>query len=473
MPATSIKVRFAPSPSGALHLGGARTALFNWLYARHHGGNFYLRIEDTDRERSKEEYISQICDSLRWLGLNWDGPILFQSQQMDIYRERIKSLLASDHAYRCFCTRDELEANRKAGQYTYPGTCRQLTDKQLKANLNRGQSFVIRLKIPEGFTTFIDHIYGKISVNHLDLDDFIIARSDGSPTYNLVVVIDDHNMGITQVIRGDDHLSNTPKQLLIYRALGFQEPEFAHLPMILGPDKRRLSKRHNAPGIQEFRENGYLPEALVNYLALLGWNPGTGEELFSLDELVQQFRLRQVQKKGAVYDEKKLYWISGQHIKQKTTDLLFQEIRRLDPEWGKGQEIPFLFSIIDLLKVRAKAITEFIRQSAYFFDDPLEFDEKATRKHWKESVVNQWLNQYRDLLESVKIWSKEAVEQTLRDLAGELEVSPGKLIHPLRLALSGVPNGPSLFEIMEVLGRDTCLRRLGKALKVLPLAESK
>jgi len=471
MSASTVKVRFAPSPTGALHLGGARTALFNWLFARHHQGKFYLRIEDTDRERSRDEFVHQIRDSLEWLGLTWEEPIFYQSHRAEVYRGMIKALLDSGVAYRCFCTPDELEAQRKAGQYSYPGTCRNLTEDQVKVRLNQGQSFVIRLKIPEGETTFQDRIYGPITVNHRELDDFVIARSDGSPTYNLVVVVDDHDMGITHVIRGDDHLSNTPKQLQIYRALQYEAPKFAHLPMILGPDKRRLSKRHGAPGIEEFRNRGYLPDALLNYLALLGWNPGTEEELFSLDELVRQFDLNQVQKKGAVYDEKKLHWISGQHMKRQTTDFLFQQIRELEPEWGKGQDVPYLFTVVDLLKVRAKTIPDFVSQSGYFFHTPAAYDEKAARKHWRDRQINRWLEQYVDVLNTLSVWNQEVLETGLRDLAGRLDIAPGKLIHPLRLALTGIPHGPSLFDIMALLGKDTCLERIGRAMDQLPLTE--
>ncbi len=471
MTASSVKVRFAPSPTGALHLGGARTALFNWLFARNKGGHFYLRIEDTDRERSRPAFIRQICESLEWLELTWDGPIFYQSQRSEVYREKIKDLLEAGAAYRCFCTPAELEAHRKAGQYSYPETCRHLTPNQLKTHLNQGHSFVIRLKIPEGETTFQDQIYGKISVKHQELDDFVIARSDGSPTYNFVVVIDDHDMGITHVIRGDDHLSNTPKQLQIYNALGYPRPEFAHLPMILGPDKRRLSKRHNAPGIEDFRQQGYLPEALLNYLALLGWNPGTDEELFSLQDLVTRFDLSQVQKKGAVYDEKKLHWISGQHIKRQTTDFLFHQIRDLSPDWGKGYEIPFLFSIIELLKERAKTVPEFIHQSDYFFHAPDTYEEKAARKHWGNDAVNHWLEHYTKALSGITIWNLEVLETKLRELSERLEIAPGKLIHPIRLALTGVSRGPSLFDIMTLLGKDTCLARIRKAMDQLPLTK--
>ena len=283
----SSKVRFAPSPTGELHIGGARTALFNYLFAKHHNGKFFLRVEDTDRERSKDEFTDQICESLNWLGLHWDGEILFQSNRIKEYQSAIQTLLSGGNAYRCFCSKDLLEKSRAEGVYQYPRTCRNLNENEIRKHLNSGENYVIRIKIPEGQTSYNDIIYGHVTVNNSEIDDFIIARSDGSPTYNLVVVVDDHSMGITHVIRGEDHISNTSKQIQIYKALGFDIPVFAHLPMILGPDKKRLSKRHGAPGVQQFKNDGYLPDALLNYLVLLGWNPDSEQEIFILDEMMQ------------------------------------------------------------------------------------------------------------------------------------------------------------------------------------------
>lgn len=468
---STVRVRFAPSPTGELHLGGARTALFNWLFARHNGGKLFLRIEDTDRVRSKAEYTDQICDSLKWLGLTWDGPLLFQSKRTAVYHAAIKTLVSSGNAYRCFCSQEKLESDRKDGEFKYDGTCRYLSSGKVKDRLNSGQSFAIRLKIPEGETIFDDRIYKEIKVNHRELDDFIIVRSDGSPTYNLVVVVDDHDMGITHVIRGEDHIANTPKQLLIYSALGYEKPVFAHLPMILGPDKKRLSKRHGAPGIQKFRNEGHLPEALLNYLVLLGWNPGSDQEIFTLDELVELFEISQVQKKGAVYDEKKLHWVSGQHVMRTPTDALLTSIRTLQPEWGNGKDISFLIVIIELLKERAKSLTEFQEQSLYFFDDPEKFDEQTARKRWKDYTINIQVSAYLEKLGLLPEWRSETIESTLREIAEAEKISAGKLIHPVRLALSGVPHGPSLFSMMQILGRDVCIRRLEKALSIFPLSE--
>ena len=462
------KVRFAPSPTGQLHLGSARTALFNYLFAKHTNGQFYMRIEDTDIERSKQKYVDQICASMRWLGLDWDGEPLFQSTRLDVYHSVIKTLLETDSAYRCFCSKDILEEARNEGLFQYSGTCRNLSEDDIKKHLNSGEGFVVRLQVPEGNTKFDDMIYGSVHVDHQEIDDFIIARSDGNPTYNLVVVVDDHEMEISHVIRGEDHISNTPKQILIYNAMGFAIPKFAHLPMILGPDKKRLSKRHGAPGIQQFKDDGYLPDALLNYLALLGWNPGSENEIFTLDELIKSFELDQVHKKGAVYDEVKLSWISGQHMMRMGTANILEGIHEINSEWGKGYESRYLYSVLDQLKQRSKSLREFIDQSSYYFSDPESFDEKSSRKNWKDDNTNTSVNTFKNYLENIENWNSEEIESALRHIAEENEISAGKLIHPTRLALSGVPSGPSLFAMMELLGKDVCIRRLNKALETFP-----
>jgi glutamyl-tRNA synthetase len=459
------KVRFAPSPTGQLHLGSARTALFNYLFAKHTNGQFYMRIEDTDIERSKQKYVDQICASMRWLGLDWDGEPLFQSTRLDVYHTVIKTLLETDSAYRCFCSKDILEEARNEGLFQYSGTCRNLSEDNIKKHLNSGEGFVVRLQVPEGNTKFDDMIYGSVHVDHQEIDDFIIARSDGNPTYNLVVVVDDHEMEISHVIRGEDHISNTPKQILIYNAMGFAIPKFAHLPMILGPDKKRLSKRHGAPGIQQFKDDGYLPDALLNYLALLGWNPGSENEIFTLDELISSFEINHVHKKGAVYDEIKLSWISGQHMMRMGTATILEGIHEINREWGQGYEIHYLYSVLDQLKQRSKSLRDFIDQSSYFFNDPDSFDEKSSRKNWKNDIINTYIKDFMNSLEKIENWNVEEIESALRSIAEENETSAGKLIHPTRLALSGVPSGPSLFAMMELLGKDVCIRRLNKALE--------
>ena len=470
-------VRFAPSPTGKLHLGGARTALFNWLYARHYGGKFLLRIEDTDTERSKKQYTDQILSSLRWLGLNWSEPIIFQSERNLIYKEVAQSLLDNGLAYRCFLTKEELEFEREKSkkeglEFRVPETYRDLSLDDQKALLNSGQSFTIRLKVPsKGSTLFEDKIYGKINVNNCEIDDFIIVRSDGSPTYNFTVVVDDNNMGINCVIRGEDHISNTPKQILIYSALNFSIPDFAHLPMILGADKKRLSKRHGAAGVEDFKDQGYSVDALINYIAMLGWNSGTEDELFSLEDLVSKFDINKVQKKGAVYDEKKLYWVAGQHMVRKSEINILNEIREDEPGWQKHSKDTYIFSVLRLMKIRAKTIKELKEACAYFFTDPKEYDDKAISKRWKDKSVNKLINNFITRLEMLKNWNQKDLDISLRDASQEMAVSAAKLIHPVRLALSGKSHGPGLFELIELLGKMTTLRRLRKALDVFPLKD--
>ncbi|MBC8399935.1 MAG: glutamate--tRNA ligase [Candidatus Marinimicrobia bacterium] len=465
-------VRFAPSPTGELHLGGARTALFNWLFARHHGGRFHVRIEDTDKLRSKPEFSAQILESLTWLGLDWDGPLLHQSHRSGQYKQALQMLLNTGHAYRCFCSKDKLELDRKQAdkwhEFMYSGTCRDLSDAQIKIHLNRGQTFTLRIRIPEGETVYDDHIYGKVKVNNREIDDFIIARSDGSPVYNLVVVVDDHTMGITHVIRGEDHISNTPKQILIYQALGYDPPIFAHLPMILGTDKKRLSKRHNAPGIQEFRNAGYPPSALVNYLVMLGWNPDTEQEIFTPEELVAAFRLSQVQKKGAIYDEKKLNWVSSKHLLAMTDDDILAGIRSIDPGWQTGRPDNYNRRVIAQMKPRVRSLQGLMEDSTFFYQVPEEYDTKTCRKRWPDSEVNELVRKYYDHLLVQVEWTAENIEWLLRETATETMVPASKLIHPVRLALTGTGAGPSLFALMEILGQEVCLQRLKLALEILP-----
>ena len=470
-------VRFAPSPTGKLHLGGARTALFNWLYAKHNGGNFFLRIEDTDRERSKQEYTDQILNSLEWLGLEWSEPLIYQSKRNLIYKEEVQKLLDNGRAYRCFLTKEELQvarekAKKEGGEFRVPKTYRDLSLDDQKGLINSGQSFTIRLKIPsKGSTFFEDKIYGKINVNNNEIDDFIIVRSDGSPTYNFTVVVDDNNMCINYVIRGEDHISNTPKQILIYSALNYPVPDFAHLPMILGSDKKRLSKRHGAAAVEDFREQGYSVDALLNYIAMLGWNSDSEDELFSLEDLISKFDINKIQKKGAVYDEKKLHWVAGQHMIRKSEKNLLNEIRKDDQNWQKHSKDTYIFSVLKLMKIRAKTLNELKEVCAYFFSDPKDFDENAIIKRWKDKSVNKLINNFITRLEKLSNWSQKDLDESLRDTAQEMAVSAAKLIHPVRLAVSGQSHGPGLFELIELLGKMTTLRRLRKALDIFPLKD--
>ena len=462
------RVRFAPSPTGQLHLGGARTALFNYLFARQNQGDFLLRIEDTDQERSKKEHVEQILDSLSWLGIDWDQEPVFQSSRSDRYSEVIQSLLDKGNAYRCFATEQKLKRIRdETGTYLYPGLWRDRSESEVRSMLDAGESFTVRLRTHrEGITSFLDQIYQKIETSNSDIDDFIIARSDGSPVYNFCAVVDDHDMEITHVIRGEDHVSNTPKQIMIYQAMGWDLPQFAHLPMILGPDKKRLSKRHGATGVQAFRDQGYLPEALINYLALLGWNPGTEEEVFTRDQLVEMFRLERVNKKGAVFDDKKFKWISGQHLMSRSNQDILEIIKEMVPEWATTERSVYVLQVIEQLKVRSKSVLELVEQSEYFFTKPESYDKDARKKAWEENTP-ELLNSYLTDLAKLGDWNRNSLESSLRNIADIAGVGAGRLIHPVRLALSGVSNGPSLFIIMELLGKERCLQRIQTALNLL------
>ncbi len=471
----AIVTRFAPSPTGYLHVGGARTALFNYLFARQQGGLFRLRIEDTDRERSSEEMTRQIFDSLEWLGLEWDGEVVFQGARADIHRQVAYRLLEEGKAFRCFCTREEIERKRQEAQkrketYRYDGTCRRLSPEQIQEKLKAGLPYSLRFIVPEGITSWEDEVYGHIEVPNAEYGDFIIVRSDGSPVYLLAVVVDDHEMGITHVIRGADHISNTARQIMLYRALGWSVPRFAHLPLILGPDKRRLSKRHGATSVDEFRRMGVLPEALFNYLALLGWSPGDDREIFSKEELIQAFSLQRISKQNAVFDEKKLFWINSEYISARSAEELFPEVTRRWVEAGyiTEKEVPlrrgYLLRVIELLKSRMHVLQEYVTYGIYYFRDPVQFDPKGVKKHLKDPQVWQRLELVLERLKKLKDFQQDAIEQEIRQLAEELGISAAKLIHPIRLAITGMSVSPGLFEVMEVLGKETVLRRLRKFL---------
>ena len=461
-------VRFAPSPTGQLHLGGARTALFNYLFAKRSKGKFLLRIEDTDRERSRHEYVEQILDSLSWLGLDCDDEPVFQSDRSDRYSEIVKRLLADRTAYRCFATEIELNKVREETKtYLYPGLWRDRSDNDVQSKMDAGESFTVRLRTPlSGSTSFIDKIYNNIETHNKEIDDFVIARSDSSPVYNLVVAVDDHDMGITHVIRGEDHVSNTPKQIMIYQALNWKLPSFAHLPMILGPDQKRLSKRHGAAGVQAFREQGYLPEALNNYLALIGWNPGTDQEMFNMEQLAETFDLGKVNKKSAVFDDKKLNWISGHHLMFRSNKDILDNVRSLTPEWGKTESDVYVMKVIDQLKVRSKTLIQLAEQSKYFFTDPESIDEEVKMNSWKDNT-RELLATYFKHISELDDWDQNSLESLLRTVANDAGVGAGKIIHPVRMALSGITHGPSLFIMMELLGKERCTRRIRTVINLL------
>ncbi len=461
-----------------LHIGGARTALFNWLFARHHGGRFLLRIEDTDLERSTPAAVQAILDGLSWLELDWDGEILYQAQGVERHRALAQSLLERGAAYRCFCTQEELEARRELARQAkenliYDRACLALGPEEEQRRLAAGLPYTVRFRIPPGVTEFEDRVYGKMSFDNALLEDFIILRSDGTPTYQLAVVADDLEMGITHIIRGDDHVSNTPKQLQIYRALGRPVPTFAHLPLILGADKKRLSKRHGATSVTEYRTLGFLPPAVVNFIALLGWSPGDDREILSRRELVEAFSLEGVSRKSAVFDLTKLEWMNGRYFTAMSGELLLELVRDelaregLLPEPPAPEQRAYAARALELVRERCRTTGELVERSRFLFPIPLrEYDPEAVSKVWKPES-RELLNALKPELEQVDEWSEGPLEELLRALAARLGIGAGKLIHPLRLALCGQTVSPGIFETMALMGRALTLARLAQALERL------
>jgi len=468
----SVRVRFAPSPTGDLHLGGARTALSNFLFAKNNGGEFLLRIEDTDHERSKTAHTDQIIDSLKWLGLKWDKDIIFQSNRSHYYDEALKSLIKTGKAYYCFASKTELEQIRnETSSFHYNGLWRERSEKEINRELDAGTPYTVRLRTPSsGIINFEDMIYGNIKISNSEIDDFIIVRSDGSPVYNFTNVIDDHDMGITHIIRGEDHISNTPKQILLYMALGWEIPRFAHLPMIMGIDKKRLSKRHGATSVVAYKDEGYQPQALINYLALLGWNPGTEEEVMDLSELILKFDLSRMQKKSAIFDPKKLSWISSQHLGMQDCKDILKSIRNIEPSWGDGKEDAFCIRVINIMIPRSKSLIDIISDSNYFFKAPKKFDSDDIKKIWKSgtaSIIEEILKLYNNTIE----WKEDNLEKIFKDYINSTEFGYGRVMKPMRLALCGRLSGPSLFELMDLIGKPDSFYRLNYAIKEFRLYE--
>ncbi len=464
-------VRFAPSPTGYLHIGGARTALFNWLYAKKNDGKFLLRIEDTDLERSKSEYIDQITDALSWLGLDWDDDIVLQSKNKSRHEEVVHQMIEAGTAYRCFLSKEELDDLRKKSEekkelFRVPKTYRDCSLDEQQALIDDGKSFTVRLKIPDGITEFSDLVYGSIKVDNKELDDFIIARSDGSPTYNFVVAIDDSDMNITHVIRGDDHLANTPKQILVYQALGLEIPTFAHLPMILGSDKKRLSKRHAATNVQEYRDKGFTSTAIINYLSLLGWNPDSDQEIFDINELVDSFNFAQVQKKPATFDEKKLLWVSGQQMAIMKTDDAIRELESLDNNWGADQDNQYKSDVINLIKDRSKTLNDLIEISDVFFKENIVYDKEMSQNILDSNAL-KIIEDLHQALSSEDNWKRDVLESIFDNLMAQHELGLGKLIKPIRFALTGLGYGPGIFDMMILLGKSRCLNRLSSTMDLI------
>jgi glutamyl-tRNA synthetase len=470
------RVRFAPSPTGYLHVGGARTALFNWLYARGQGGTFVLRIEDTDRERSSDEMTQAILDGMRWLGLDWDEGPYHQADGFDRHRLDVDRLLDRGLAYRCFCTPEELQAKRDAAgdEYRYDRACAALTPPEIQQRLDQGERFTVRFRVPEGVTEWNDAVHGVTTFRNVDIDDFIILRSDGTPIYNLAVVSDDIEMRITHVIRGDDHLSNTPKQILLYRALEAEVPVFAHLPMILGPDGKRLSKRHGATAVGEYQEKGILPAALVNFLALLGWNPGDDQEIMIVSELIARFSLERVNKKSAIFDPDKLDWMNAQHVMRMSGAELLPLVapaliaEGLTTEQEIEDREDWFHSLMDLLKPRAHGLGGFTDQARAYLAPTVEYQSAGVAKHWKDRAETAaGLEEVRALLATVEPWEPETLEAALRGMAERRGVAFGKIVHPLRLALTGSTVSPGIHEVLAQMGLDLVEDRIEAALAVL------
>jgi len=472
-----VRVRFAPSPTGYLHIGGLRTALYNYLFAKHLGGKFILRIEDTDQSRKIEGAVENLIETLNWSGIKYDegpdcdggyGPYV-QSQRIDLYRMYAQELINKEKAYHCFCTSERLQEVRQKQlaaklSPSYDRHCRHVPREEAERRIAAGEKHVIRMKIPlDGELTFDDVIRGMVTISHKLIDDQVLIKSDGFPTYHLAVVVDDHLMGITHIIRGEEWLSSVPKHILLYQYFGWEVPVLAHLPLLLNPDKSKLSKRQGDVAVEEYRAKGYLKEAIINFIAFLGWNPGDEREIFFMKQLVQEFTFERVGKSGAVFNIEKLNWLNQQHIKLKSNDELAQLIKPyMQSARRENIDDEYLLKVIGLLKERLNFPEDFIEMSTFFFRDPESFDEGGLKKYWEQETNGQ-IQILADRLESLVEYSHSSIETALRQLAEELQIKPTKLIHPARLALSGRTVGPGLFEMIELLGKETVVRRLRHA----------
>jgi glutamyl-tRNA synthetase len=472
---SSVRVRFAPSPTGYLHIGGARTALFNYLFARHHGGRFILRIEDTDRERSTPEAIAAILEALSWLGLDYDEGPFYQTQRFPVYKAKVQELLTRGKAYPCVCTPQELEVKRQLAQKekrkpAYDGTCR--PPEGAMPSIPNDKPYTIRFRSPrEGSTIVDDVIKGQVVFDNRELDDLIIARSDGTPTYNFCVVVDDIDMEITHVIRGDDHLANTPRQIQLYQAFEHTLPRFAHVPLILGTDKTRLSKRHGATSVMAYREMGYLPEAVLNYLVRLGWSAGD-QEIFSRQELIEKFSLESVGKSAGIFNPEKFLWLNFHYLKSRPLSQLAQEIVPFIE--AKGYPVPqdkkWVEKMISTLQERCKTLVELVDAAAFYLTDNIQIDEKAGKRFLTPEIVLP-LNALIDKLSSIDVFDEVAIEQAFAAVLQQSGLAMAKLAQPVRVALTGSTVSPGIHEVIAVLGKERTLKRLRAALARIEAAK--
>ena len=464
--------RFAPSPTGYLHLGNARTAIFSYLFARHYGGKFILRIEDTDRERSTKEFENMLIEDLKWLGLDWDE-FYRQSERFDIYREYAQRLVESGHAYPCFCTVEELEEERKKAEekgvpYRYSGKCRALTREEVESLKESGKPYTIRFKVPEGrVVVFEDLIKGHIAINVDDFGDFVIVRSDGTPTYNFVVVVDDALMGVTHVIRGEDHIPNTPKQILIYEALNFQVPKFAHLPVILGEDRSKLSKRHGAVSVRNYREEGYIPEALFNYLCLLGWSPPEeGKEIFSKEELISIFRLEDINSSPAVFNKEKLRWMNGVYIREVVSlERLVDEFIPFLESAGYKADRDYVKRVLEKTRDSFDTLKDGVERLKPFFAEEISYSEEAIsvlENETSRAVIESFLQK----VQEVEL-SGEKVKAIAKEIQKELNLKAKDVWHALRAVLTGELEGVGVDILCDVLPKEIVIKRMLKALQFM------
>ena len=472
---TPLRVRFAPSPTGKLHVGVARTALHNWLLARKYSGVFLLRIEDTDRARSTDESTRGIFEGLQWLGLSWDEDVTYQGANLARHQADAKRLLDAGAVYRCFCTPDELEERRREAEargeaFKYDRRCDRLAPDEVQRRVSAGDPFVLRFRVPEGSTEWDDLVHDRITFPNKDIEDFVILRSDGTPIYNMAVVSDDIDARVTLVMRGDDHISNTPKQILLYQALGARIPMFAHLPMIHGTDGKKLSKRHGATFVGDYRDQGILPSAMTNFLALLGWSPGGDREVMTPQELIEHFSADGLLKKAAVFDVKKLEWMNGQHLNMMPLGEVEPFITPAivnagltTPDWLASHRDWYL-KLLEVLRVRSRTIEDVVRQAAPYFGDAIDLDPDAVAKQWKDPATFDLLSEARTALENADAWTTEPLEHALRGVAERRGIGAGKVFQPLRVALTGTAVSPGIFDVLTLLGRDRSLARIDAAL---------